>query len=172
MKSPLLRRSFSLALYGATALLLAYFLIRDHSVTLPIGDPAPLEDKIALLNGNATLKRLQKGPLLLNFWATWCPPCQKELPALVAIARRYQGRVTVVGAAVASPKEDILALKSALQIPFVLGQVEEAVSKKWRAEALPTTYLIDTKGRIAWAHAGVVTEGELKEQIDLLLQGF
>lgn len=170
MKSPHRNKALSFLIYIALALVTAYMLIKENPLTLKVEDLAPLDDKIALFSGPMTFRRLLKKPLVINFWATWCPPCQKELPLLIKLAQKYKDRVSFVGATVDSSQADILALKNSLSIPYILGQVDESVSKRWHAQALPTTYVIDLQGRIAWAHAGIVHEAQLEAALEALLK--
>ncbi|HXW60110.1 MAG TPA: TlpA disulfide reductase family protein [Myxococcota bacterium] len=171
VKSQYQRRIISLILYIVIAVFIAYLLVSERTLTLKVGEQAPLDEKIALLNGpTSTFRRLARGPILVNFWATWCPPCRTELPILANVQKLFQGQIIFIGAAIASPKEDIVALKNSFNLNYALGQIDEDVKKKWQAEALPTTYLIDTKGHIVWAHTGAVHEDELKAQIKALLE--
>lgn len=169
MKSPERRKALSLIIYVALAIVLAYGITKEGRLLLKKGDIAPIDEKITLASGPSTFRRLLKKPMLVNFWATWCPPCRKELPLLAAMANSYEGRIIFVGAAVNSPAEDILALKNSLLISYPLGTVDESVSQKWRAKGLPTTYLLDKEGRVVWAHAGLVHEQELKEALEGVL---
>ena len=108
--------------------------------------------------------------MLVNFWATWCPPCQKELPILSKMAAKYKKQISFVGAIVDSNKEDVLALKDRFSLNYQLGFVDSAVMNNWRAETLPTTYIINPSGIVVWAKNGIldqeILEAALKKALD------
>jgi thiol-disulfide isomerase/thioredoxin len=110
---------------------------------------------------------LQK-PMLLNFFATWCQPCIKELPTLSQFSRRHKDKVLLVGAALNSDFTDVEAAKKRFLINYEILMVNDALASLWQAQALPTTYLIDTKGKILWAHSGIATEEDLEKAIKLI----
>lgn len=164
------RRIISLIAYLAMALALAYVLLHRYAPTLALSAKAPLEDKILTLGGSLVPLSSLKKPVLINFFATWCEPCQREMPALSRLAQKYRERITFVGAAVNSSKADILSMKSSIGLSYVIGQADEETVKHWQAQVLPTTYLINAAGNIVWAHAGVVSEEELERNIAALLK--
>lgn len=119
--------------------------------------------------------------LLLDFWATTCGGCVKEIPAFIEIAAAYRSR----GLAVLGISEDIIYqnLSGADQAwshvrPFVRDhQVsysvvvdDQEVYKRYDIMALPITYLLDREGRIAATYSGVVDRADLEQNIDMLLR--
>lgn len=95
--------------------------------------------------------------VLLNFWGTWCPPCRKELPDIVALSREHADKVEVVGVAIERGKNKMEKLKSfaaKAELPYrnvttdnpkVLGQLVNAYGG---IGAVPTTFIIRTDGQI------------------------
>lgn len=162
------RKILKLAAYVILAIIVAYFLVTRYPPSLAVGAQAPLADKISLLGAQAARFSSFKKPLLINFWATWCTPCQQELPTIARLAQKYSSQVTFIGVAVDSPRADIISTQSQLKIDYVIGEANAQVVKNWRAELLPTTYLIDSSGLIIWAHAGLIKEEALEEALELI----
>jgi thiol-disulfide isomerase/thioredoxin len=111
--------------------------------------------------------------LILNFWATWCPPCLREIPLFIAAQKTYQD-LQVVGIAIDSKEEVARFLKDHHQInyPVLLGDTDAIeISRKLgnRLEGLPFTAIFDRFGRRIYAQVGEVTRGTLEEQLKPLL---
>jgi thiol-disulfide isomerase/thioredoxin len=171
INNPTMQKTLSLIAYISLAAAVAFIVIDRHAPTLPIHIKAPIDEKLNLLNGTSiTFRKLLKTPLVINFWASWCPPCIKELPTLSKIAKKYRGQVFFIGATVASDKKDVLAAKKSFLIDYELALVSEETVTKWQAEALPTTYIIDPQGTIIWAKSGISSEDQLEKAIRLALK--
>lgn len=114
----------------------------------------------AWLDGKKTVKlsEASKGkPVFINFWATWCPPCRRELPDIVELQKEYGAKVVFIGvafeneatAAQAAPLVSSFAEKNNLGYVNIVGD-EKLVGKISAAygnvEALPTTFIIDKNG--------------------------
>lgn len=118
--------------------------------------------------GELTLASLRGRPLLLNFWATWCPPCVKELPELASFWQEFQRNDgQVVGLAVDSPSSVQRFLREQFAIPFPVGlaglsgtQLSQSLGN---AEGgLPFTVLINAQGTIVQSHRGATTLHQLQ----------
>jgi len=134
-------------------------------------EPAPAFQAIDL-TGKAINTADWKGKaVLLNFWATWCPPCREEIPSLIALQKKYQGRLVVIGI---SEDEDPPAevqkfvQKAGINYPVVMS-TPELVSKWGGVEALPTTFLINSRGRVVWKHRGLHPLDEYDLDVQALL---
>ena len=97
--------------------------------------------------------------LALNFWATWCPPCRKEIPEFVALQERYGARgLQFVGIALQRP-EDVRSFMQeyGMNYPVLAGEMEVIrLAERYgnRVGALPYTVIIDRGGRIAFVKPG------------------
>ncbi len=133
--------------------------------------PAP-DITLSTLEGQPLqLSALKGHVVLLNFWATWCSPCNEEMPDLVQLAKAYQARgVVFVASNQEAPDEARGAVKGWLsQHPEAAPYVafgDEASAEAFRVEALPTTYVIDAQGRIVDSARGRVAAWQVKQWLD------
>jgi thiol-disulfide isomerase/thioredoxin len=112
------------------------------------------------LKGNLITSADWKGKaVLLNFWATWCPPCRAEIPALVELQKKYADRLLVIGASQDDlPPEEVQAFADELGINYPVVMASEEMVKAWGGvEALPTTFLINPEGLVMGKHRGALT---------------
>lgn len=117
--------------------------------------------------GEVTAAELRGAPLLLNFWATWCPPCVEELPLLDRFYRQQQGRGwRVLALAIDQPSAVRAFLqRQPLSLPVGLaglGGTELARALGNTTGALPFTAVFDAAGRLVRRKLGKVTEGDLQ----------
>ena len=131
----------------------------DDSVIRFASNPQPappflLQD----LDGNVVSTAQWQGKVvLLNFWATWCPPCRQEIPILVDLAKKYKDNLLIVGVSVddGSP-DDVREFAKAFHMNYpVVMWSHELVSEYGGVPALPTTFLINKNGRVVQKHEGL-----------------
>ncbi len=108
--------------------------------------------------------------LIVNFWATWCPPCRREIPALIALQEKYQSKgFTIVGVALDSQQAAIDYVDPmGINYPILVGETEGiAISQAYgnQLSVLPYTVVIDRKGTIRHAFAREVTFEEAEQLI-------
>lgn len=96
--------------------------------------------------------------VIVNFWATWCPPCREEIPDLIALQNKYKDQLQIVGIAQDSGSPaDIRAFagKYGINYPTVISTPE--IEKIFPGvSALPTTFILDREGRLAQKHVGLL----------------
>jgi peroxiredoxin len=98
-----------------------------------------------------SLKSLRGRPVLLNFWATWCPPCVEEMPSMEALARRLGDRAVVLAVSVDEDWETVKKFFSqGTDLPVLLDTSKE-FPKKYGTEKYPETFLIDSQGKVRHA---------------------
>jgi thiol-disulfide isomerase/thioredoxin len=112
-------------------------------------------------------------PVVVNFWASWCGPCVKEMPTLAAMHREYEKRgITFIGLGVDSEKNvNAFLQKVPVDYPIYIagfGGADLARSFGNNAGALPFTVVIDSKGVIRSTKLGEVDPKELKATLDAL----
>jgi thiol-disulfide isomerase/thioredoxin len=126
------------------------------------------------LNGNPVSTAEWHGKIvLLNFWATWCPPCREEIPELIELADRYKDRLQIVGVSMDDSSPEAVkqfAVSMGMNYPIVMGS-RELVGEYGGVPALPTSFVIDKDGRIVQKHVGLypteVYEGEIRALLGL-----
>jgi thiol-disulfide isomerase/thioredoxin len=95
--------------------------------------------------------------VLLNFWATWCPPCRDEIPELIELSNRYKDRLQIIGVSMDdAPPEEVreFAKHEGITYPIVMGS--RAISAEYGGvPALPTSFVVNTDGRIVQKHTGL-----------------
>ena len=125
------------------------------------------------LEGKAVKLSDFKGKVvLLNFWATWCPPCRKEIPALIALQNQYKDQGLVVvgisldqgGASTVKP----FATRMKINYPLVIGD-EKTAAAYGGIQAIPTTFYIDREGNVAGQHQGDADKAAFEAAIRPLL---
>jgi cytochrome c biogenesis protein CcmG/thiol:disulfide interchange protein DsbE len=135
------------------------------------GQPAP-EFALNLLDGSTlTFSELRGRVAVVNFWATWCPPCEDELPDLEAVWAEYQAQgVVFVGVAFQEEGTEVRDMASRFGLTYPLGLDEgERISTAFGITGVPETFVVDAQGQVAYVHIGPVTAGELRGQLDSLL---
>ena len=130
--------------------------------------------KLTKLNGRTvTLSEyLKKGPVLINFWATWCSPCKKEMVYLDKFERKYKDEgLSILSISVDSQKS-LSHVRSYIRANDYIYDVfldpNRQVFKKLNGNLMPTNVLIDTEGKVLWRHYGYIPGDE--ENMDLQLR--
>jgi thiol-disulfide isomerase/thioredoxin len=111
--------------------------------------------------------------LILNFWATWCPPCLEEVPKLNDLYKRYKNKgVQVVGIALDKDSLDLVqpfVKENNISYRILLGN-QEVLAGLRNFQGVPTTILFDQKGEIRKRFDGSFDEEKLEEVLRLLLE--
>lgn len=96
--------------------------------------------------------------VLLNFWATWCPPCRKEMPSMVELHDKLAGRgLKIVAVSVDRDRNDLEGFVREYRLPFqVLHDADADVSRRYGVFRYPETFLIDRQGQVRHHLIGAV----------------
>lgn len=131
--------------------------LADVPLTTLQGAPASL---VALAGG---------APMVVNLWATWCPPCRREMPVLAAAQRRELGvRFVFANQGEGTPTIAQYLLAEQLPLANVLRDPGAALGRKIGSMGLPTTLFYDARGRLVGTHIGALSEASLASNLQRL----
>src|ERR1700730_5129350 len=142
----------------------------------PIGfvkdpEPAPAFEMRDISGRTVSTASWSGKVVLLAFWATWCPPCRAEIPALIDLQSRYKDKLQIVSISEDDdPPEKVLKFvqQRGINYPVVMA-TPALVGKYGGVPALPTTFLIDTQGRVVQKHMGLYSVDDFEREIKALL---
>ena len=124
----------------------------SHNLTKQAPKPAPALKLNGLDGQPHDLAQLKGKVVLINFWATWCPPCRREMPSMERLSETLEGEAfTVLAVDVGEDADTITTftsqLDTTLSFPILLDTRSHAM-QAWKVAGLPTTFLVDKQGRI------------------------
>jgi peroxiredoxin len=126
-------------------------------------------------SGNPTgLADLKGQVVLINFWASWCGPCRQEMPILEQIYHKYKSAgVTLLGVNVEPKSADAIGFLKGTSVSFpILFDTDSKVSTLYEVSGMPSTVIVDRKGKVRYIHHGYNPgdEGEYINQIRTLMR--
>jgi peroxiredoxin len=112
------------------------------------------------------LKDYRGKKVMLNFWATWCPPCKAEMPAMEKIYQQKSSEIEILAINL-DPQNDVSGFVNENQLSFpVLLDKNGATQHAYSIISIPTTFIIDEKGIITKKHIGSMTLEQMEEIIN------
>lgn len=114
-----------------------------------------------------TLAQYKGKWVLVNYWATWCPPCLEEIPDLIALHENKKNKLVVLGVALDwKSKKQVLQFADGLFVsyPIILGD-RDIIRPIGPADGLPTTYLFNPEGKLVAHQAGAITRADVESFI-------
>jgi thiol-disulfide isomerase/thioredoxin len=156
-----------------TAWLIVVFLLAAavSSGAQDIGEIPPGFTAKDIAGQTVTLSALKGKVVLLDFWATWCPPCRVEVPNLIAIQREFGGKDFVLISV--SLDRDLQAARTFVRdkemdwVHIIDWEAGREIAEKYGVTYIPSTFVINRKGQVA---ASQLRGNELKEKIAELLK--
>jgi thiol-disulfide isomerase/thioredoxin len=109
--------------------------------------------------------------VLVNFWATWCPPCREEIPILIELTKKYPEKLLVIGVSMDDgPADEVkqFAVAEGINYPIVMRS-RELVSAYGGVPALPTSFLVNRESRVVQKHVGLFPGGVYEIEVRALL---
>jgi len=153
--------------------LLGFGLLSKGEAKVSIGDPVP-DRELPVLGGEGQgeIADYRGRWVLVNLWASWCPPCREEVPALERFHRRQRERLTVLGINVQDNSDDALAFLDSYGATYPqLRSVGNERSEAFGSTGVPENFLVDPRGRLALIWRRPVDDRFLAEQVLPLLPG-
>ena len=139
---------------------------------LGIGDLAPDITLQTLAGETLKLSDLRGQAVILNFWATWCHPCRKEMPLLIKAYEQHQvDGLNILAVNVGESTAAVQGFADEFDIEFLVGlDADQSVTKSYRIFGMPTTFFINRQGVIDYVVAGAIREPDLDRLVDVILQ--
>ena len=119
--------------------------------------PVPAFTILSLDGQTISPAHLDGKVVLLNFWATWCPPCREEIPDLIELQDKYGGRLQIIGLSVDTGSQETVkrfVQERKINYPVAIAS-PELEAKFGGVMGLPTSFLVDTEGRVVQKHVGL-----------------
>jgi len=160
---------------GILAILSAVTLVLSSAAVMAIPAKGKAPDFTLKSNhGNNVKLSEQRGKvIMINFWASWCAPCRKEMPLLEELYQRYKdGGFTLLGVNVEEDSSAAKDLLKEIQVSFpILFDSQNAVSQLYGVEAMPSTVILDRDGNLRFIHKGYQPgyEDEYQKQVRELI---
>jgi cytochrome c biogenesis protein CcmG/thiol:disulfide interchange protein DsbE len=139
---------------------MSFKVIWPHSETWPANLRASAE------RGTLALSALRGYPVVLNFWASWCTPCEREAGLLAAAARAERGRVVFLAVDVHDFSSDARHFLGRHRVPYVAVGSGGSTSERFGLVGLPETFFVDRHGRIRGMTRGQLSAAALRSQIE------
>jgi peroxiredoxin len=136
--------------------------------------PANLDFTVKDMNGaSVRLADLKGKVLLINFWATWCPPCKAEIPGIIELAAQYKDKgLVVLGVSEDDDPETLRKFASEWKInyPMLVGRDETKLFDAYGPMfGIPTSVIVGRDGVLCGRHIGPATKEEFEKEIKALL---
>jgi len=126
------------------------------------------------LSGNeVSLSDFKGKVVMLDFWATWCPPCVKAVPELIALHEKYKAQgFEVIGISMDHSVTDARNFVKDKIIPYTVLMTDSKVEKQYGVINIPVTFLIDRSGKVVKKHLGFApgVGEQIEKEIRLLIE--
>ncbi|MDB5078848.1 MAG: thiol:disulfide interchange protein [Chloroflexi bacterium] len=136
---------------------------------IAIGNTAPDFSLTTLDNETVKLSQFRGKPVLINFWATWCPPCREELPLLVKTHQANIDRLVILGVDMDKAEDTGIVRDRVREVGIeylTLLDPKNEVTNRYQVRAYPTTLFLDKNGVIQRITVGQLTEDTLKAALE------
>lgn len=176
------RKTLPFLLFGLGLLLISasvYFVVRDQfprtelsTVAIRVSFPAPDLTLMDTQGNSRSLADYGGQVVLVNLWATWCPPCKEEMPTLQAFYDKHRAAgFEIIAINDGDPKADVLQFVEEydLTFPVWLDPTYIATEKAFNTLNLPTSYVIDRKGTIRLTWVGGISSQMLDRHVTPLI---
>jgi len=143
-----------------------------EDIGIQAGNKAPDFELETLSGEQLKLSDLQGKKVILNFWATWCPPCKEEMPEMQEYYDEHQDEVEILAVNLTDSESDVQTVSDYIEeysytYPIPLDK-EATVSEEYKIFSVPTTYFIDTEGIVQQSRIGPMTYEFMDETVNSL----
>lgn len=160
----------NVGLVGLVALIfisLTYWILRlraGQPQEVAVGESAPNFELPALGHGTARLREYRHHVVVLNFWATWCPPCVEEAPSLEKFAEQMRSEgVAVIGVSVDQDQAQLEKFVAEHGLTFPIARdPNQNLAGRYGTFKFPETYILDRDGRVAEKIVGAIDWHDLR----------
>jgi cytochrome c biogenesis protein CcmG, thiol:disulfide interchange protein DsbE len=135
------------------------------AVIWPQAETWPQRLRASAQRGTLRLGDLRGYPVVLNFWASWCSPCQREAALLASAAKAQHGRVVFVGVDVNDLTSDARHFLRAHHVPYVVVHSKSSITTRFGLIGLPETFYVDRSGRIQDVTRGQLSAATLQRAL-------
>lgn len=145
-----------------------YSSMIDSDSVAKLDEHAP-DFEIALFDGEVIrLSDLEGSVVVLNFWASWCPPCRWEMPSFEHMSKEYKDKgVIFLGVAISDYSPDARAFADKTGVTYPIGLDESGeIARSYRPTSMPTTFFIDREGVVSRKLVSVANEAVLRVFLD------
>lgn len=141
------------------------------AVTLPKLGPAPAWQLGDLAGKPVSFDQFKGKIVVVDFWATWCPPCKAEIPGYIELQKKYGDDLVIVGVSIDEGGPSVVkAFADKVGINYQLVMADEKVAAAFGGiEVVPTTFLIDRSGQMRDRKEGAEEKAEYEKKIEALL---
>ncbi|HEY9077108.1 MAG TPA: TlpA disulfide reductase family protein [Anaerolineaceae bacterium] len=122
------------------------------------------------INGRRfTIQNLRGKAAIINFWATWCPPCREEMPLLQEISEKYSDRIQIFAINNGESKELVIdyVRKNGINFPVLIDE-KSVIANKFRIYNLPASYFVDPQGILRSIRVGALTKTNINEYLQTI----
>jgi cytochrome c biogenesis protein CcmG, thiol:disulfide interchange protein DsbE len=132
---------------------------------------APALDGTTLTGADISLKSFAGKPVVINFFASWCVPCRAEAPGLAKLAHEFGSRVQLVGISIDDKRPGAMAFVRHYHWNWpIVFDPNDSLAYSYGLFGKPTTVVVDQQGRIAWQHAGRISNRPIAQVLHALLR--
>lgn len=160
------RRGLGVLLVVAAAVIAVVVAVLVGGGTAKARHPAPRLPTTVLKPPRVTLATLRGQPAAINFWASWCAPCNREAPGLERLSRSFAGRARIVGVNYEDGAKPARGFVRRHRWTFpILTDPNGTAGERYRLIGLPETFILDRRGRIAQVLRGQQDEASVRRAL-------
>jgi len=152
---------------------LIFFVISCGGSTKTSSTSSKYDFTLESMQGNkVTLSALKGKVVILDFWATWCPPCRAAIPRLIELYNKYQNQGLLVLGIALDERNEVIKLSKEMGINYPVLFDDKQTSRNYEIQSIPTLFVIDKKGKQVYKEIGFSEEGfsQMEEKIIELLK--